>query len=199
MDKQPQGQQPQMQTFETGAKRGGGVAGDEHSRFPLRFDLLIANLSFMNRMAAVYGEGAQKYTDDNWKKGIPEKSLMNHAMAHLIRHLSGDQTEDHLAHATWNFMALMWVQDNRPDLLDLCKSANFGVNMMPEMPVNTAAEVPRTMVDTLCVQIMELASKLPGHFQELANKALSNPASITDAEYDKMGRIVSDWNRKNEN
>lgn len=109
--------------FDTGAIRGIGVAGDRVDSFPLRFDLLMSNISFLERMARTYGEGSIKYGDDNWKQGIPEKSLINHAMAHLIQHLRGDKSEDHLAHLAWNIITLMWMQENRPEMLNLqaCK------------------------------------------------------------------------------
>jgi hypothetical protein len=44
-------------------------------------------------------EGAQKYGEYNWQKGFPVNDILNHCIAHVYKHLSGDRTEDHLAHA----------------------------------------------------------------------------------------------------
>jgi hypothetical protein len=44
-------------------------------------------------------EGAEKYGEYNWQKGFPVNDILNHAIAHVYKHLSGDRTEDHLGHA----------------------------------------------------------------------------------------------------
>lgn len=109
------------QTFSTGAVRGATIAGDEPGKFPLRFDLLLDNLEFMKRMARVFGEGGLKYPRGNWKNGFPETVLLNHSMGHLIAHLGGDRTEDHLAHAIWGLMTTMHqqVRPEKADLMDV--------------------------------------------------------------------------------
>ncbi len=104
--------------FATGAVRSAGCAGEEGYQFPLRFDLLFSNGEALRRLAATFGEGFAKYGADNWKKGIPESNLLNHAIAHLALYCERDTTEDHLAHATWNLLTLMWQQRNKPELLD---------------------------------------------------------------------------------
>lgn len=110
--------------FETGATRNAGVTGD-YGTIPLRYDLLLDNVHALQRLARTFGEGSLKYPARNWMKGIPESSLLNHAMAHIVAHMKGDTSEDHLAHAVWNLSTLMWVQDERPDLLDVTgKAAN---------------------------------------------------------------------------
>ena len=110
---------PKTQTFATGAVRNTSVAGDTEGTFPMRFDLLLSNPEALQRIAATYGEGFQKYGANNWKKGFPESVLLNHAMAHLIQYMTGDVSEDHLAHAVWNLTTLMWMQQHKPELLDL--------------------------------------------------------------------------------
>lgn len=82
-----------------------------------RYDLIP--IEFVKRLAETYGEGALKYTDHNWWKGFKEKMLLSHGWAHLWMYSSGDRTEDHLAHGSWNFVALAHFQQTRPDLLDL--------------------------------------------------------------------------------
>jgi hypothetical protein len=48
--------------------------------------------------------GAVRYGEDNWQKGIPIKDCLNHAIDHIYKYLSGDRTEDHLAHAACNLL-----------------------------------------------------------------------------------------------
>jgi hypothetical protein len=54
------------------------------------------------RYAAACGEGAAKYGDYNWEKGMPVSEILNHGIAHLYAWLAGDRSEDHLGHALWN-------------------------------------------------------------------------------------------------
>lgn len=49
-------------------------------------------------------EGAAKYGEHNWQKGFPVTDILNHAIAHIYKHLSGDRTEDHLGHAAANLL-----------------------------------------------------------------------------------------------
>lgn len=99
---------PPMHTFESGAKRVPVVAGQDGRIIP-RFDLISPRA--MLRIATTYGEGAIKYGERNWEKGLPPYDLMNRVFAHLNAFQAGDRSEDHLAHATWNLMALMHFED----------------------------------------------------------------------------------------
>jgi len=52
-------------------------------------------------------EGAGKYGERNWEKGIPESNLLNHALHHLFKLVSGDQSENHRSHLVWNVLTLI--------------------------------------------------------------------------------------------
>lgn len=101
-----------------GATRQSHVAGQGGPVEP-RFDLLMNNSVGLRRLAETFGEGAVKYGEKNWQKGLSESNLINHALAHLHQYLAGDRKEDHIAHLTWNFYTLMWMQEKRPDLMDI--------------------------------------------------------------------------------
>lgn len=92
--------------FPTGAKRQQGVAGSDK---PCRYDLITP--IGLRRLAETYGEGALKYGDRNWEKGIPNDNLLNHLIAHINQYMVGDKTEDHLAHAAWGLFALMHFEE----------------------------------------------------------------------------------------
>lgn len=90
-----------------------------------RFDLLDSNDEAMRRLAATFAEGFQKYGADNWKKGFPASDLYAHAREHMLLWIHGDATEDHLAHACWNLMAIMWMEKNRPEMIDFPDPKRF--------------------------------------------------------------------------
>lgn len=94
--------------FASGAVRG----TDANST---RYDLISPHI--LTAMAEAYAEGAIKYGDDNWLKGIPSKDLLNHALRHIVLWQSGDNSEDHLGHAMWNIGAIIHFQKTRPDLI----------------------------------------------------------------------------------
>lgn len=96
--------------YETGAVRSDDAEAT-------RFDL-IPQVG-LRRLAETCAEGARKYGERNWERGFPATSLANHALRHLNLWLLGDASEDHLAHGTWNLMALMQFEEQRPELIDV--------------------------------------------------------------------------------
>lgn len=84
-----------------------------------RFDLLDSNGTAQRRLAAVYALGFKKYGPDNWKKGFPNSEYYAHAREHMINWINGvNSGEDDIAHAVWNLMAIMWNEENHPDMCD---------------------------------------------------------------------------------
>jgi len=66
----------------------------------------------LNRLGGLYHRGAQKYSDNNWKRGIPLSRIYESLFRHLIQWRAGDTSEDHLAAVIWNATALMWTEHN---------------------------------------------------------------------------------------
>lgn len=97
-----------IKQFDTGAVRSSDADN-------VRFDLITP--IGLRRLAETYAEGAKKYSENNWLKGIPSSDLFNHAVRHLYLWLAGDTSEDHLAHATWNIFAIMHFEETRPELI----------------------------------------------------------------------------------
>lgn len=96
--------------FPSGAVRGTDTGST-------RYDLITP--IGLRRLAETYAEGSQKYGDYNWLKGIPASNLLNHAMKHIEQWRGGDASEDHLAHAAWNLLAIMHFEESQPDLIDI--------------------------------------------------------------------------------
>lgn len=101
---------PKIRKFTTGAVRSTDADG-------VRFDLITP--IGLRRLAETYAEGAKKYGEYNWLKGFPASDLMNHTIAHCYKFLSGDKSEDHLAHAAWGLLTIIHFQETRPELIDI--------------------------------------------------------------------------------
>lgn len=67
-------------------------------------------------VAAAAADGASKYSDYNWERGMPANDLLNHAIRHLYLFLSGNRDEDHLGHAAWNVMGAIHSLEVWPEL-----------------------------------------------------------------------------------
>ena len=61
------------------------------------------------RIGKVLQYGADRYEPNNWRL-IPQESHINHALIHLVAHLSGDTQDDHLDHALCRLMMAMSTQ-----------------------------------------------------------------------------------------
>jgi len=89
----------------------GGYGSDADGE---RYDLISP--VGLRRLAATCAEGAAKYDDFNWEKGMPVSDLLNHGIRHVYLYLSGDRSEDHLAHAAWNLFGAMHSEELWPEL-----------------------------------------------------------------------------------
>ena len=99
----------------TTAKFGtGAVRSDTFEEF--RYDL-VSPIG-LREVARACAEGAEKYGDWNWEKGMPVNDLLNHAIAHIYGFLSGDRSEPHLGHAAWNLLAAIHSEALWPHLND---------------------------------------------------------------------------------
>jgi hypothetical protein len=79
-----------------------------------RFDL-IPDLA-LTRLAGVYERGGLNHGDRNWEQGLPLSRMIDSATRHLTQYKMSKYTpelddEDHLAHAAWNILGIMHVDD----------------------------------------------------------------------------------------
>ena len=97
----------------TTAKFGtGAVRSDSVEEF--RYDL-VSPIG-LREVARACAEGAGKYGDWNWEKGMPVHDLLNHAIAHIFQFLEGDRSEPHLGHAAWNLLAAIHSDKLWPEI-----------------------------------------------------------------------------------
>ena len=101
----------------------------------VRYDLISPVA--MKRLAVTYCEGAKRYGDRNWEKGLPVSNLVNHALAHIFAYLGGNTAEDDLIHAAWNLMAAAHMEETMPEMVDIPSRLNHRENTEVENDAKT--------------------------------------------------------------
>ena len=64
-------------------------------------------------VAKHFEEGAKKYGENNWQKGIPVHCYIDSAVRHYLKWLRGDTDEPHDRAFVWNLMCCIWEVDYR--------------------------------------------------------------------------------------
>lgn len=65
-----------------------------------------------------FEEGAEKYGENNWQKGLPVKCYINSAVRHYLKYLRGDKDEPHDRAFCWNILCAIWTCKHKPELND---------------------------------------------------------------------------------
>ena len=79
-------------------------------------------------VAKHFEEGAKKYGENNWQKGIPVKFYIDSAVRHYLKYLRGDDDEPHDRAFCWNILCAMWTCIYKPELNDYEKEVKFDEN-----------------------------------------------------------------------
>lgn len=66
-----------------------------------------------------FEQGAMKYEERNWEKGIPAHSFVDSAVRHFLKFIAGMKDEPHDRAFVWNLLCLLWTVKNRPEYNDL--------------------------------------------------------------------------------
>jgi hypothetical protein len=74
-----------------------------------RYDLLP--IYAIKRLTKHYENGAVKYGENNYLKGIPLMRYMDSALRHIFKYLEGDASEDHLTAGAWNLLSAIETQE----------------------------------------------------------------------------------------
>lgn len=105
----------------------GAIRDDLGTKPPME----LLPLDLLERLAILYGKGAEHYGSNNWRKGQPASAVIGSLLRHLSKIMKGDTTEDHYSALVWNALSLMntdeyhkdnplvndikdWFIDNRP-------------------------------------------------------------------------------------
>lgn len=62
-------------------------------------------------VAKHFEDGARKYGENNWQKGIPPSCYIDSAIRHYLKYLRGDDDEPHDRAFVWNIMCCIWEVD----------------------------------------------------------------------------------------
>lgn len=70
-------------------------------------------------VSVLYEEGAKKYEERNWEKGIPLHCYIDSGVRHYLKFRRGDDDERHDRAFVWNILGAIWTQQNKPEMIDL--------------------------------------------------------------------------------
>lgn len=68
------------------------------------------------QVAIHFEEGAKKYGENNWQRGIPVKCYIDSAVRHYLKYIAGWTDEPHDRAVCWNLMCAIWTCNRYPDL-----------------------------------------------------------------------------------
>lgn len=72
-------------------------------------------------VAKHFEDGAKKYGENNWQKGIPVRCYIDSAVRHYLKWLRGDKDEPHDRAFCWNILCAIWTCKHMPELNDYRK------------------------------------------------------------------------------
>ena len=70
-------------------------------------------------LAKHYENGAVKYGERNWERGIPLHSYIDSGVRHLLKWSRGDKDEPHDRAFIWNMIGAIWTNEAFPKMHDL--------------------------------------------------------------------------------
>lgn len=69
-------------------------------------------------VAKHFEDGAKKYGEYNWQKGIPVKCYIDSAVRHYLKWRRGDNDEPHNRAFVWNILCCIWTVENKPEMME---------------------------------------------------------------------------------
>jgi hypothetical protein len=84
-------------------------------------DIFAVDSTMFLEVAKHFEEGAKKYGEYNWQKGIPVHCYIDSAVRHYLKFLRGDTDEPHDRAFVWNILCCIWTCKHKPELNDYAK------------------------------------------------------------------------------
>lgn len=98
-------------------------SGDEHYIFKAIYQfakrVYPTHYEALLELAKQYEDGAKKYDERNWEKGINLHVYIDSGIRHYLKFMRGDKDEPHDRAFLWNMYGLVWTQWHRPEMNDL--------------------------------------------------------------------------------
>lgn len=91
----------------------------------LNFDTIP---SMFLEVAIHFEDGARKYGDNNWRKGIPVRCYIDSAVRHYLKYLREDDDEPHRRAFCWNILCAIWTCRHKPELNDYAQKESGSTN-----------------------------------------------------------------------
>ena len=79
-----------------------------------RLDMTGVFADMFLEVAKHFEEGAEKYGENNWQKGLPVHCYIDSAVRHYLKWLRGDKDEPHDRAFVWNLICCIWEVDFSP-------------------------------------------------------------------------------------
>lgn len=95
-------------------------------------------------VAKHFEEGAKKYGENNWQKGLPVHCYIDSAVRHYLKWLRGDKDEPHDRAFVWNLMCCIWESKFSP------RATSKNDQDEPVMVMNCATGPHPVRVSYLC-------------------------------------------------
>lgn len=67
------------------------------------------------KLSVHFEQGAKKYGEYNWQKGIPKERYIDSAVRHYLKFCRGDDDEPHEVAFVWNVVCLIWECEKGTD------------------------------------------------------------------------------------
>jgi hypothetical protein len=76
-------------------------------------------------VAKHFEEGAKKYGERNWQKGIDVRCYIDSGIRHYLKFMRGDDDERHDRAFCWNILSAWWTCRHKPELNDYKKTQDI--------------------------------------------------------------------------
>ena len=79
-------------------------------------------------LAKHFENGAKKYGERNWQKGIPVRCYIDSAVRHYLKLRRGDTDEPHDRAFVWNIVCAIWTCEHMPELNEYAREVQTDEN-----------------------------------------------------------------------
>lgn len=83
---------------------------------PVGYNIYNNIYTMILELSKHFEQGAKKYGEYNWQKGIPTNCYIDSAVRHYLKFLRGDKDEPHDRAFVWNIVCCIWTCINKPEL-----------------------------------------------------------------------------------